>query len=275
MADRLKSNGVPNLPGVGRCGSSRALLYLYGITEDAADLPTTLRGVDGISTVEPLECSGFTCWVSRVPAGEYGEQLAQNMEKLEWLADASVRHQRVVGAIHERQAILPARFGTVFISQDSLADDVARRKAALKASFRRISGADEWGIRVFAAKRSTAAGGGARSGREYLQRKSAMQQTRPARTLEPEIAELSAAVAKLAAETAEGGKVSSGQPGLRWQTSVLLLRLRRSKLESLLSRFARKYENRFRVECSGPWPPYSFVGEKARACPAEQAGVAR
>ena len=102
MGDRLKSGGAPHLPAVGRYGSSRALLYLYGITQETATLPATLRGVDGVSTVDPLDCSGSTCWVSRVPAGEFGEQLSQKMENLEWLADASVRHQRVVGAIHER-----------------------------------------------------------------------------------------------------------------------------------------------------------------------------
>lgn len=277
MADRLKSDGAPHLPAVGRYGSSRALLYLYGITQETATLPATLRGVDGVSTVDPLDCPGFTCWVSRVPAGEFGEQLSQKMENLEWLADASVRHQRVVGAIHERQPILPARFGTVFLNPDSLAEDVAGRQAALQASFRRISGADEWGIRVFGAPRSAPARAVARSGREYLQGKSAMLHARPTRTLEPGITELAAAVAKLATDSAAGGKVSSAQPGLRWQTSVLLPRSRRPKLEALLARFARKFQDRFRVECTGPWPPYSFVGEKARARPAHQAepGVAR
>lgn len=253
------------------------LLYLYGITQAPATLAAALRGVDGSSTVEPLDCSGFTCWVSRVRVEEFGEKLAQNMENLEWLADASVRHQRVVGTIHEKQPILPARFGTVFLNRDSLADDVAGRKAVLKASFRRIAGADEWGIRVFAAARTAALRTSARSGREYLQRKSALLQARPVRTLEPEIKQFADAVARLATASAEGGIVSSGQPGLRWQTSVLLPRPRRPKLEALLARFAGKWQDRLRVECTGPWPPYSFVGEKAHARPPLRArrGVAR
>jgi hypothetical protein len=264
MADRLNA-------------SAKSVLYLYGITQAPETLPPILRGVDGISSVEAVDCSGFTCWVSRVRAGEFGGKLAQNMENLEWLAEASVRHQRVVGAIHEQQPILPARFGTVFLNQDSLADDVAGRKTTLKASFRRISGADEWGIRVFASPKTVAVSASARSGKEYLQRKSALLQARTARTLEPEIKEFANAVAKLATASAEGGKVSSGQAGLRWQTSVLLPRPRRPRLEALLARFARKEQDRFRVECTGPWPPYSFVGEKAHPRPAQRAqpGVTR
>jgi hypothetical protein len=111
--------------------------------------------------VEAVECSGFTCWVSHVDADEFGENLTRNMENLEWLADASVRHQRVVGTIHERLPILPARFGIVFLNEKSLAGDVSGRKGALRASFRRIADADEWGIRVFGPARAALADVGA------------------------------------------------------------------------------------------------------------------
>lgn len=248
MADRLKS-----------------MLYLYGITQSPGRLPATTRGVDGTSTVETLECSGLTCWVSRVDAAEFGDNLPHNMENLEWLADASVRHQRVVGAIHDRQAILPARFGIVFVNEASLRDDVAHRKAALQAGFRRTADADEWGVRVFAQPKSAPLNTQARSGKEYLQKKSALLQAKPSRTLEPEIQQFAAEIAKLATASAEGGKVGAGQSGLRWQTSVLLPRTRRTKFEGVLARFARKFGERFRVECTGPWPPYSFVAEEAQA----------
>jgi hypothetical protein len=257
MADRLKMRAHP-------------LLYLYGITQAAEELPATVRGVDGISMVEAVECSGFTCWVSHVGAHEFGENLTRNMENLEWLADASVRHQRVVGTIHERLAILPARFGIVFLNEKSLADDVSGRKGALRASFRRIADADEWGIRVFALPLPAPVGSNARTGKEYLKRKSALLQAKPSRTLEPEIKQFASEIVNLATESAEGGKVASGQPALRWQTSVLLPRSRRAKFEALLGRFARKFAERFRVECTGPWPPYSFVADKAQA-----QGVAR
>src|SRR5512147_585997 len=249
---------------------TKTLLYLYGITQAAERLPAKVRGVDGTSAIESLECSGFTCWVSRVDAHEFGDNLTNNMENLEWLAEASVRHQRVVGAIHERQPILPARFGVVFLNEESLGSDLTTRKTALKASFRRIADADEWGIRVFAQPRPAPVASNARTGKEYLQRKSALLQVKPSRTLEPEIRQFASDIAKLASASADAGKVGSGQPGLRWQTSVLLPRSRRAKFESLLARFARKSAEQFRVECTGPWPPYSFVADHAQA-----RGVAR
>jgi hypothetical protein len=139
------------------------------------------------------------------------------------------------------------------------------RKAALKASFRRIAGADEWGIRVFTQPRQAPVSADARTGKEYLQRKSALLQAKPSRTLEPEIKQFASEIAKLATASSEGGKVGSSQPNLRWQTSVLMPRSRRAKFEGLLARFAHKFAERFRVECTGPWPPYSFVADKAQA----------
>ncbi|MGI9103622.1 MAG: GvpL/GvpF family gas vesicle protein [Terriglobales bacterium] len=251
-------------------GGNVPLLYLYGVTAAPASLAATLRGVDGVSKVDRLECSGFTCWISRVDAREFGENLNHNMENLEWLADASVRHQRVVGAIYEREQILPARFGTVFLNPESLSRDIDSRKAALKAGFKRIAGTDEWGVRIFALPRTVNVAAGAKSGREYLQRKSELLQTRPSRTLEPEIQEFAAAIAKLAAATAAGGKVSAGQPGLRWHASLLIPRSDRAQFENLLARTSRQWHGSFRIEATGPWPPYSFVGEDAQA-----RGVAR
>lgn len=251
MADRVNPEGT--------------LLYLYGITQTPATFPSTLRGVDAMAPVQALECSGFVCWVSRVDAREFGDDLARNMENLEWLAAASVRHQRVVGAIYEKEDILPARFGTVFAGEESLRADVVRRKAALRAGFQKVTGADEWGVRIFAVPRAVTVAATARSGKEYLQRKSALMQARPARTLEPEIKEFAAALDEIATSSTEGGKVSAGQPGLRWQASLLVPRARRKKLDALLARFSHEWREQYRVECTGPWPPYSFVSDQGQS----------
>lgn len=241
------------------------LLYLYGITAASASLPATLRGVDTAAPVQPLESSGFVCWVSRVDGREFGDELARNMENLEWLAEASVRHQRVVAAIYEKEDILPARFGTVFAGEESLRADMIRRKAALLAGFRRVTGADEWNVRVFAVPRAVTAATTARSGKEYLQRKAALMQTRGSRTLEAEIKEFAAALDEIATSSTEGGKVGAGQPGLRWQASLLVPRARRKKLDALLARFSHQWREQCRVECTGPWPPYSFVSEQGQS----------
>lgn len=233
-------------------------LYLYGITQPPIGAAATAEGVDGTAPVEPVVCAGLLCWVSRVSRTEFADRLAANMEDLQWLASASVRHQRVVSEIARHAAVLPARFGTVFLSQQSLEKDVGKRKRALLEAFKRVADADEWGVKVFTT-RSAAPPVKARSGREYLQRKAALLQERPSPQLAAEVKTFASELRRIARARTVGGKVSAGQRNLEWQGSFLLPRTRRKALERILRRFAARWGESRRIECSGPWPPYSFV----------------
>ena len=240
------------------------LLYLYGITAEAtaARLP---EGVDGRSEVEALPCAGFACWISRVDPKEFGDELQARMENLDWLAGASVRHQKVVGAIHEQSTILPARFATLFLSEETLGADVKRRTAKLKKDLKRLAGSDEYGVKIFGIPQAATALEASSSGRDYLQRKSAMLRERAPVSISPEVEKFVARLRDLASQVAEGGSVTSGQRHLLWQGSFLLPRARRKQLEAALAAFHSKEAGHYRVECTGPWPPYSFVAIKANA----------
>src|SRR5215472_2464920 len=107
--------------------SGDRVLYFYGVTESRAKNSIQQTGVDLESKVEPLACEEVVCWISCVSAVEYGKDLARNMENLDWLAAASVAHQRAISAIAREVQILPARFGTVFRSQESLRKHIRDR----------------------------------------------------------------------------------------------------------------------------------------------------
>src|SRR5690348_1472529 len=132
---------------------STHLLYLYGISAKAPKLSAKApklkvpTSIDGSSPLEHLEATGLTAWYSRVSPVEFGERLAANMENLEWLSAVSVRHQRTVAQISEAVTLLPARFGTVFKSEKSLADHIREQKAQLEEKLARIDGAEEWGVK--------------------------------------------------------------------------------------------------------------------------------
>ncbi len=107
------------------------------------------EGIDGSAAVEAVLCEGHVCWISRVPRDQFADNLAEHMQDLEWLASAGLRHQRAVGEIAGKLTSLPARFGTVFLNEDSMAQHLKARKSVLRAAFKRVAGADEWGIKVF------------------------------------------------------------------------------------------------------------------------------
>jgi len=244
-------------PAKSEAGS--AAIYLYGLTRIGRPLPPGTKGVDAISSVEAIPYGDFFCWISRVNRAEYSDQLQQNMDNLEWLASASVAHHRVVGEIAKLSDILPARFGTVFLNEKSLTEDVQRRKKQLAAAFDRISGTEEWGVKVFAVESSQSPAVTAQSGKDYLLKKSAALEARRERKPDPELEPFAEALRAIALDQVRGGKFSGAQRDLQFQASYLIPRKQRDKFHAVLKKYAGKWADSHRIEYAGPWPPYSFV----------------
>lgn len=235
------------------------VLYLYGITKSPAPTPG-VSGVDDVAKIEPIACAGLVCWISRVPRWDFADNLSKNIENLDWLAAMSIRHQRAVSAIAEAAEILPARFGTIFLDESSLSADIKSRKEALEADFKRIQGSEEWGIKVFALPpQSVPLPATVRSGKDYLQAKSALIRKRASKGPDEEVRQLAEALKRISLATAEGGSISRGRRDLQYQVSLLLKKQDRKKLEDLLARFSTRWKQTRKIECTGPWPPYSFV----------------
>ena len=234
------------------------MLYLYGVSAKAPKNKIT-GTIDGSSPLETLEDSGLVAWFSRVSDVEFGEKLASNMENLEWLAGASVRHQRVVSQIADAVTVLPARFGTVFRTEESLKQHIRGQKEKLSATLKRIEGMEEWGIKLFLNPQPAASPIEVSSGRDYLRAKATMVQVKRQKQLDPDVAEFARELQAIAADSAPAGKVSSGQPNLEWQASFLVRKKDRPKWDHMLKRYATRWADRREIQCTGPWPPYSFV----------------
>jgi hypothetical protein len=255
---------VKSRPSAKKTSERPRVLYLYAISRVPENVAPTIsaEGIDGAAPIEALRCGQFLCWVSRVAEAEFAHRLADQMQDLEWLATAGLRHQRAVAEISSQITTLPARFGTVFLTEDSLAQHIKGRRKALEQAFERVADADEWGIKIFAAPRQLARSlPKAASGADYLKRKAELLQPGAASKLDDEVKAFIAAVTKLAAAASPGGKASAGQPGLVWHGSFLIRRSDRKKLESALKKYAGSWKGTRRIDCSGPWPPYSFVEE--------------
>jgi Gas vesicle synthesis protein GvpL/GvpF len=241
------------------------VLYFYGITKSRPAIPIPQAGVDLQSAIQPLDCDGLICWISRVSAEEFEKNLARNMENLDWLTSASVAHQRAISAIARQAEILPARLGTVFRSEESLRKHIRTGAAEITQDFQRIKGAEEWGVKVFAAKQACLPTSPVASGKDYLKAKAALLPQRRSRLkADGEFEEFENALRQVALESAAVGNISSGQRGLRFQTSLLVKRKDRKKLASVLKKFSQRWAEACQIECTGPWPPYSFVSRPAQ-----------
>lgn len=241
------------------------VIHLYGLTYGltGASDPSTgsfrrLVGVDGVAPIESIACGGLTCWVSRVPEGEFAENLVKNMQDLDWLAAVTTRHQQVVSAIGEAADILPARFGIEFLNDESLRSHIESQQSLLKADLDRIRGREEWGVKVFGLPIVPVPKNKIRSGKDYLQAKSALTR-RVTDRANPELVDFGKALQSIADSVAEGGKFAAGSRDLEFHKTILLKRANRKRLENLVRAYSKKWKNRKRIECTGPWPPFSFV----------------
>lgn len=258
MAAGVKAN--PLAKKLASAQAPATVIHFYGLTQSvpSGTLLRDLKGVDGVAPVEPLPCAGFVCWISRVPEADFAQNLAKNMQDLDWLAAATTRHQQVVSAIAQAADILPARFGIEFLNEKPLQAHIESRQRMLKADFDRIRGKEEWGIKIFALPVIPLIKEKIRSGKEYLQAKSAFNRREPLRD-NTELLEFGKALQALAEEVAEGGKFAAARRDLEFHKTVLLKRNHRKKLESLVRVYSRKWKNKKRIEYTGPWPPFSFV----------------
>jgi hypothetical protein len=243
------------------------VLYLYAISRKQKNTQSiSAEGIDGKAAVEALECEGHVCWLSRVSRDDFAANLAAHMEDLEWLASAGLRHQRAVAEIANHVTALPARFGTVFLSENSMAQHVRERKSALRDAFARVADADEWGVKIFATQKPQPAVSATKapaSGAEYLKRKAQSLQPRRGPGADEQVLSFAGKLEALAVASSPGGKASAGQPGLLWHGSFLVKRKDRKKLEAALRKQASQWQGSRRIDWSGPWPPYSFVGDHA------------
>jgi len=173
-----------------------------------------------------------------------------------------VRHQKAVSEIARHATILPTRFGTIFLTLQSLEEDIKRRRSSLLRELKRFQDSDEWGIKVFALPQARPAIV-ASSGADYLKQKAAQQARKAGEGGVPaEIKKFADAVKKIAAASVESaGSISGARPDLQWQASFLIRRPKQKQLQALLKRFSETWEGKRRIECTGPWPPYSFVGK--------------
>jgi Gas vesicle synthesis protein GvpL/GvpF len=254
---------TPKTKSAGKKAAATApVFYLYAISQTSKAVAPVIasEGMAGTAPVEALRSGDYLCWISRVPKAEFADHLNERMQDLEWLATAGLRHQRVVSEISSHVTALPARFGTVFLSEESLAQHVKVRDKVFQQAFARVADADEWGIKIFAERKAPAKSTPkASSGTDYLKKKSDLLQPRRSAKLDDEVEDFITNISRLAVAASPGGKASAGQPGLVWHGSFLIRRDARKKLDAALKRYAAEWADSRRIDCSGPWPPYSFV----------------
>ena len=224
------------------------MLHVYGII-DGPSLGAGMARGHGGRAVSVLAAGDVAAVVS--PAGP---------AKVEPTPDNVWHHERLLGTLMARHAVLPMRFATT-CDGDALARQLQARRQALRDGLRRVAGRVEIAVRISAAPLRTTdidAGSGT-SGRAYLSARMAHRRRAADRAarLAPAVRRLRDRIGRLAVdsvwqEAADGAPATKG--------SCLVARHRVAGFVDAVDGLAAVCPD-LAVTCTGPWAPYSFVGD--------------
>ena len=254
-------------------GGREALAPLFG-----AELPEAIEEGAGL---EAVEAAGLAAVVSEVPLEVYGEgALDQRLSDATWTATRALRHERVAEHFARRAAVVPLRFGAIYLRREGVASMIEERAAQLREVLARLEGREEWGLNVYvergrlreevtrlSARLREMAGRAEAStpGQSYLLRKkieglrdeeARAETRRVAREVEETLAAAcdgSARLRVLKDEATEQGELAA-------RLAFLVRREGFDAFRDAAERLADRYTPLgFRFELTGPWPAYNFA----------------
>jgi hypothetical protein len=267
------------------CGAETSdadALYVYAVCQDPH--PAVFADLPGVATGEPLRRLRFgelTAIVQTVRAAEFTDEAWQarlsDRRDLERYARA---HHHVVSAAAASCPTVPLPLATLYHGEERARQALLGEAERFRTALERTADHSEWGVKVYASESAVPDPGPAPrqpdatagrfrpapgAGLAYLERKRGVQAQRERRHEDAlRVAEtVDAAFQKIAAA---GRRLRLHAPEPAGQGRVQVLNAtylvggnRTAELEELTR--ALRAETGAQIEISGPWVPYSFVGE--------------
>ncbi|MCT9009218.1 GvpL/GvpF family gas vesicle protein [Streptomyces rhizosphaerihabitans] len=239
-----------------------------------------LPGVTDQASVSSLSLGALTAIVQTVRASDFTDEVWQarlsDQRELERYARA---HHDVVAAVAARCPTVPLPMATLYHGEERAREALAKEADRFDAALKRIAHHAEWGVKVFVppcpqdetvptpvrhvtpTERSRPAPG---AGLAYLNRKRGAQERREriqdealrtAEAVDTEVRGLATASRRLRPHAQP-----SGEHRVQVLNATYLVSARRAEELAVLTRTLRERTG-VDIELSGPWVPYSFVGE--------------
>lgn len=258
-------------------------VYCLGLRADLAPLfaDRLPSPIEPDSQLEMIEAEELVAVVSAVPLAEFGEEALQsNLTDPAWTALRAMRHERVVEHFSKQTAIIPLRFGTIYLERDRIRRMLTERRDELLGLINRLRGREEWGVNLYCDRAKllkkietlsarlrelNEEAAQASPGQSYLLRKKVeamradevrAEMKRVAAEVENKLTDLSDGVAHLRVlkdEASEHGSVVA-------RFAFLIERERFQEFRSVAEKLADEHvASGYKLELTGPWPAYNFT----------------
>lgn len=262
------------------------LIYVYGVVPADFDALRAPFGVDE-APVTVAKTGRVAALVSRVPKNVYGAaEIERDSGDVNWLSPRAMAHDRVLTWAQEHGGVIPLPMFSLWGSETALARSLTEQTPELEHVFERVSGADEFGVRVH--RRETAmleaiddldpemsklrrdAQTAAPGQRYLLERKLADQAKLAVRAASQRMAKLIFEALRTIARESVARPLVPNVGGARAADATIVLngaflvdRKRVDEFRAAVGEQVRDYQPRGLIfDFTGPWPPYNFVGER-------------
>jgi Gas vesicle synthesis protein GvpL/GvpF len=221
---------------------SAGVLYVYAVADCAP--PLGGRGL-------------FEAPLSAITAAGLHAVVSEHERAPEPDEDTLWHHEQIVERLGERATILPMRFGSTVADAASLLSLLEGRREEFLASLERIRGAVELSVRAelsVPAELQEAAPGSSRSGKTYMLERARIRRS-----------QLDGAERIHAPLTALARRSHFRPEGADPNVFKAAYLVDRDSVAAFAGRVGQLGEapEVLRISCTGPWPPYSFVAERA------------
>ncbi|MFF4243291.1 GvpL/GvpF family gas vesicle protein [Streptomyces sp. NPDC001822] len=267
--------------GEGESADGRAL-YVFAVC--GSPVPEAVLGLSGVTGGGPLRQVHFgelTALVQSVRAADFTDEVWEarlsDRAELEQYARA---HHLVVSAAAASCPTVPLPLATLYHDEGRARHALLAETERFRTALERTAGRSEWGVKVYAAelpapaadtapRSAPATGGRARpapgAGLAYLERKRGAQAQRERRQ-EDSLRLAESVDAAFHGVATAGRRLRPHAPELGGDCRVQVLNATYLVEESRAAEFGRlvralRETTGARIEVSGPWVPYSFVGE--------------
>jgi hypothetical protein len=242
-------------------------------------LPLEEKGLDGRAPLNVVIINDLAAVWSPVETEDFiGPAADERLQDLTWIGPRVIRHQEVVAKIMQYSPVLPARFGTIFLSLLSLEKNLQRHYNTITVFLDHITDKEEWGVKGLldrsGAKEKLCALQFFREaerldtlppGKRYFeeQRLRARCDQELQHWLQEVCRRVWSKIQDYASEFRErpvqSRKVTGTEKDMVLNWSLLVPARAVHSFQTMIREANTQLSDRgLELECSGPWPPYSF-----------------
>lgn len=261
----------------------RDLIYVYCLSNSPSELGDKLKSAG----LKSLAVEEFYAIVKYVPESEYSEDnFKRNLSDMTWLETNAREHVDVISMLMEQNTMIPFKFGTIFLTEESLRKFIADYSNSLTENFQHIKNMEEWSVKIYCNRKalcekidelSEDAAALEKQIMESSLGKAYLLKKKKTDLIENEMDRLCKEYGQnyfnefenLSESTSLNNllpKDFTGREDMMILNAVFLVHTKKvTDFNNTKDKLIEKYGNfGFKIEITGPWPPFSFISIKEK-----------